>query len=58
MMCDYIFIVSWIIKRNGKVREKSFLDKKEYDEFIKYIVGHKEYKLLEAYILDLEEENL
>ncbi len=55
MMCDYIYLVSWEILRSGKVREKAFLEKEEYDEFIKYIVGHKSYKLLEAYKLDLEE---
>lgn len=55
MMTDYIYIINWEILRSGKVREKTFLDKKEFDEFVRYIIGNKNYKLLEAYKLDLEE---
>ena len=55
MMCDYIYIVNWEIKTSGKVREATFLDKAEYDEFVKKIISNSRYKLLEAYKLDLEE---
>ena len=58
MLCDYIYIVDWEMVESGKVREKTFLDKKEFDEFIKVILESKRYKLLEAYKLDLEEERL
>ena len=56
MMCDYIYIINWEIVRSGKVREKAFLDKEEYEDFLKVILESKEFKLLESYKLDLEEE--
>ena len=54
-MTDYIYIINWEILRSGKVREKSFIDKEEYEEFLKTIIGNKNYKLLDSYKLDLEE---
>ena len=32
-----------------------FIDKEEYEEFLKTIIGNKNYKLLDSYKLDLEE---
>ena len=55
MMCDYIYIINWEIVRSGKVREKTFINKKEYEEFLKKIIENKNYKLLESYKLDLIE---
>ena len=55
MMCNYVYIINWEILRSGKVREKVFLDKEEYKEFLKKIIENKNYKLLESYKLDLIE---
>lgn len=53
-MTDYIYIINWEIVRSGKVRERAFIDKEEYEEFLKKIIGNKNYKLLDSYKLDLE----
>ena len=55
MLCDYLYVLDWEIIENGKIIERTFLDKEEYEEFLKLIIGNKRYKLLETYKLDLEE---
>ncbi len=55
-MCDLVYIINWEIVRSGRIREKCFLEKEEFEDFLKVIIESKEYKLLEAYKLDLEEE--
>ena len=58
MMSDMIYVISWEIIKSGKVREQVFLDKEEFEEFFQTIIGSKDYKLLEAYKLDLEDQIL
>ena len=55
MMCDYVYVINWEILRSGKVREKVFFNKIEFDNFVKHILANSRYKLLEAYKLDLVE---
>lgn len=50
-----VYIVNWEILRSGKIRERVFLDKEEFETVVKNIQASSKYKLLEAYKLDLVE---
>ncbi len=54
MMNDYMYIISWEIVKSGKVMEKSFLNKEEYENFKKQLLNDSKYKVLEFYVLDLK----
>ena len=53
MLTDYIYIISWEIKRSGRVREFTTLDEQEYKEVLKNIINSNRYELLEHYVLEL-----
>ena len=56
MFNDNLYVISWEILRSGEIKEAIFIDKECYNRQKGYLLEHKErYKILESYILDMEE---
>ena len=56
MFTDNIYVITWKILRSDEVKECVFIDKECYNRQLSYLRDHKEYyKILESYVLDMEE---
>ena len=53
MKNNWVYVISWEIKRSGRVREFTTLDEQEYKEVLKNIINSNRYELLEHYVLEL-----
>lgn len=54
MKYNMVYIITWEIKRSGRIRELSTLDKVEYECFLEYLKEHQHlFEILENYELEL-----
>lgn len=57
MRNNWIYIINWEIKRSGRIRELSTLNKVEYECFLEYLKEHEHlFEILENYVLELVEK--
>lgn len=56
-MEKWVHILVWEIKRSGRIREFSTLDKQEYQDFKEYLASKADrFEILEDYVLELVEK--
>ena len=54
-MKKWIYIVTWEVKRTGRVKEMTTLDEIEYECFLEYLKEHEHlFEILENYVLEVK----
>lgn len=52
---NWIYIIVWEVKRTGRVKELTTLDKVEYECFLEYLKEHAHlFEILENYVLEVK----
>ncbi|MBQ8472846.1 MAG: hypothetical protein IJ501_05030 [Bacilli bacterium] len=54
---NWVYIIVWEIKRSGRVRDFTTLDKQEYQNFKEYLINKADkFEIIEDYVLELVEK--
>ena len=54
-MKKWIYIITWEVKRTGRVKEMTTLDEIEYECFLEYLKEHEHlFEILENYVLEVK----
>ena len=54
-MKKWIYIITWEVKRTGRVKEMTTLDEIEYECFLEYLKEHEHlFEILEDYVLEVK----
>ena len=55
MKNNWIYLITWEVKRTGRIKELSTLDKIEYECFVEYLKEHEHlFEIIENYVLEVK----